>query len=96
MNLSTKAVCGNGKEPSGLINLADKVSTVSHTLEGTSNQPSTAVPAQINSSRRGLIPTAEAEPSVQQTLCTWLSLTVVTLAHSLKVAGGGGLMGYCH
>ena len=64
---------GDGREPSGLINLADKVSTVSHTLEGTSNQPSTAVSAHINSSRRGLTPTAEAEKSVQ-TLCTWLSL----------------------
>ena len=39
-----------GQKPSGLTNLADKVSTVSHTLERTSNQPSTAVPAQINSS----------------------------------------------
>ena len=39
--------------------------TVSHTLEGISNQPSTAVPAQISSSRRGLTPTAEAETSVQ-------------------------------
>ena len=61
-------------EPSGLIKLADKVSTVSHTLEGTSNQPSTAVPAQINGSRRGLTPTAEAKASIQQTLCLWLSL----------------------
>ena len=40
-----------GQEPSGLTNVADKVSTVSHTLECTSNQPSTTVPAQINSSR---------------------------------------------
>ena len=34
-----------GKEPSGLTNLADKVPTVSHTLECTVNRPSTAVPA---------------------------------------------------
>ena len=33
-----------GQEPSDLTNLADKVSTVSHTLECTSNQLSTAVP----------------------------------------------------
>ena len=55
-----------GQKPSGLINLADnKVSSVSHTLESTSNQPSTAVPTKINSSRRGLTPMAEAEISVQ-------------------------------
>ena len=40
-------------------------STVSHTLEGISNQPSTAVPAQINSRRSGLTPAAEAETNVQ-------------------------------
>ena len=40
-------------------------STVSHTLEGISNQSSTAVPAQINSSRRGLTPAAEVETCVQ-------------------------------
>ena len=75
---------GNGKEPSGLIHFADKVSTVSQTLEGTSDQPSTAVPVHINSNMRGLTQTAEAETSVQQTLCTWLSLIVVTLAHCFK------------
>ena len=42
---------------------------VSHTLEGNiSNQPSTAVPAQINSSRNGLNPAAEAETMHKQTL----------------------------
>ena len=40
-------------------------STVSHTLEGISNQPSTVVPAQINSRRSGLTPAAEAETNVQ-------------------------------
>ena len=50
-----------GQEPSRSISLADKVSTLSHTLEYTSNQPSTAVPPQMNSSRRGLTPTADAE-----------------------------------
>ena len=34
-------------------------STVSHTLEGISNQPSTVVPAKKNSSKSGLIPTTE-------------------------------------
>ena len=42
-----------------------KKSMVSHTLEGISNQPSTAVPAQINSKRTGLTPAAEAETNVQ-------------------------------
>ena len=50
-----------GQELSGSTNLADRVFTVSHTIECTSNQPSTAVPAQINSSRRGLTPTTDAE-----------------------------------
>ena len=40
-------------------------STVSHTLEDISTQPSTAVPAQINSRRSGLTPAAEAETKVQ-------------------------------
>ena len=48
-----------GQEPSGLMNLADKLSTVSHALEGTSIQSSTAVPAQINISSRGLTPTTD-------------------------------------
>ena len=40
--------------------------TLSHTLEGNiSNQPSTAVPAQMNSSRNGLTPAVEAETNVQ-------------------------------
>ena len=55
-----------GQDTSGLANLADKVFTVSHTLECTSNQPSTAVPAQINSSSRGRTPTADAEISSVQ------------------------------
>ena len=38
---------------------------MSHTLEGISNQPSTAVHAQMSSSRSGLTPEAEAETSVQ-------------------------------
>ena len=38
---------------------------VSHTLAAISNQPSIAVPAQINSSKNGLIPAAEAETNVQ-------------------------------
>ena len=50
-----------GQEPSGLTNVADKVSTVSHTLEFTSNQPSSPISAKINSSRRGRTPTADAE-----------------------------------
>ena len=50
-----------GQGPSGSINLADKVPTVNRTLECTSNQPSIAVPAQINGSRRGLTPTADTE-----------------------------------
>ena len=40
-------------------------SPVSHTLEGISNQPSTAVPAQINSSKNGVTSAAEAETNVQ-------------------------------
>ena len=47
-----------GQRPSGSTTLADKVSTVNHTLDG---QPSTAVPAQIDRSRRRLTPTADAE-----------------------------------
>ena len=50
-----------GQESSGLVNLADKVYTVSHALECTSNIPSTAVPAQIISSRRSRNPTTDAE-----------------------------------
>ena len=46
-----------GQGLSGSTTLADKVSTVSHTLDV---QPSTAVPAQIDSSKRGLTPTAVA------------------------------------
>ena len=62
---ATLDIISLGQEPPNLINLADKVSSVSHTLESTSNQPSTAVPTKINSSRRGLTPMAEAETSVQ-------------------------------
>ena len=41
-------------------------SPVSHTSEGNiSNQPSTAVPAQINSRRSGLAPAAETEANAQ-------------------------------
>ena len=45
-----------GQGPSGSSTLADKVSTESHTLDV---QPSTAVPAQIDSSRRSLTPTTK-------------------------------------
>ena len=38
---------------------------MSHTLEGISNQPSTAVSAQINSSKNGVTSAAEAETNVQ-------------------------------
>ena len=38
---------------------------MSHTLEGISNQPSTAVPVQINSRRSGLTPAVEAETNLQ-------------------------------
>ena len=47
--------------PSDLINITKRVFTVSHTLEGTSNQPSTAVPAQINSNSRGQTPMTDSE-----------------------------------
>ena len=48
-----------GQGLSGSTNLADKVSTVCHTRLDV--QPSTAVSAQIGSSRRDLTPTADAE-----------------------------------
>ena len=38
---------------------------MSHTFDGISNQPNTAVLAQINSRRSGLTPAAEAETKVQ-------------------------------
>ena len=51
-----------GHDTSGSANLADKMSTVSHTLECTLDQPSNAVPAQINSRSTGRsTPTADAE-----------------------------------
>ena len=50
-----------GQDKSGLANLADKVSTMSHTLGCTSKQPSTAVPSKINSRSRGRTPTADVE-----------------------------------
>ena len=67
-----------GQEPSGLTKVADKVFTVSHTLEYTSNQPSTAVPVQINSSSRGRTPTADAEITSVQADCSSTLYTAIT------------------
>ena len=50
-----------GHGTSDPVNLADKMLKVSHTLECTSNQPSTVVPVQINSSRGTTPTTAEKE-----------------------------------
>ena len=47
-----------GQGPAGSTTLADKVSTVSHTLDV---QPSTTVSAQIDSRRKSLSPTKRAE-----------------------------------
>ena len=52
----TLAFISLGQEPSGSTTLADKVSTVSHTLDV---QPSSTVPAQIASGRRNQTPTAD-------------------------------------
>ena len=54
------------QEVSGLANLADKVSTMTHKLDCTTNQPSATVPAQANSSSSNgqsipTSPTPEAE-----------------------------------
>ena len=51
-------------------------STVSHTLEDISNQPSTAVPAQINSSRNGLTHVAEAKTTYKETLYMYVCMYV--------------------
>ena len=67
-----------GQESSGLTHLADKVSTVSHTFKCTSNQWSTAVPAQINSSRRGRTPTDDAEITSVPTDCSTTLHTAIT------------------
>ena len=67
-----------GQEPSVLTHLADKVSIVSHTFKCTSNQPSTAVPAQINSSRGGRTPTDDAEITRVQTDCSTTLYTAIT------------------